>query len=103
MKGRLSSLNATVNNVRLTWRQIAKEYIHLDTRVEKKLAEEVRKYRETAMEERRLAEEEAATRTPNAQEQGDAEGPGERARCLEQRLAEGVLTLHLSWRGDHTP
>ena len=60
MRGRLSKLNAMVNNVRLTWRQIAKEYVFLDMRVEKKLAEEVKRYREKATEERQLAEAEAA-------------------------------------------
>ena len=77
MQGRLSSLNASVNNVRLTWRRIAKPYVQLDARVERRLDDEVRRYRESAMRERKLAEEEAAMTTPNAQEQGDTEGPGE--------------------------
>ena len=63
----------------------------------------MRRYRESAMRERKLAEEEAAMRTPSAQEQGGTEGPGERARRLERELTKGILTLHLSWRDGSTP
>ena len=95
MRGRLSQLNANINNVRLTWRQIAKGYVFLDKKVEKKLAEEVERYRERAMEERRLAEAEAATRTVRTLELGVAERTAEGARQLEQKLAEEVLRLHM--------
>ena len=102
MQGRLSSLNASVNNVRLTWRRIARPYVQMDARVERRLDEQVRRYRDSAMRERKLAEEEAAMTTPSAQEHGDTEGPGERARRLERELTKGILTLHLSWRDSDT-
>ena len=95
MRGRLSQLKANINNVRLTWRQIAKGYVFLDKKIEKKLAEEVERYRERATEERRLAEAEAATRTVRTLGLGDAERTVEGARQLEQQLAEEVLRLHL--------
>ena len=95
MRGRLSQLNANINNVRLTWRQIAKGYVFLDKKVEKKLVEEVERDRERATEEGRLAEAEAATRTVRTLELGVAERTAEGARQLEQQLAEEVLRLHM--------
>ena len=102
MQGRLSTINASVNNVRLTWRKTASPYIPMDARVEKQLDEEGRRYRNRAMRERRLAEEEAAMAAHSTQEQGDTENPDERDRHLDRELAKGILTLHLSWRDSDT-
>ena len=62
----------------------------------------MRRYRNSAMRERRLAEEEAAMAAPSTQEHGDTESPGERDRHLDRELAKGILTLHLSWRDSDT-